>query len=145
MDPIWESPYKISRVGGKNNYTLATIKRQKDRKTMERLQSEEVPCVTSRYIKARRLKQLNGHYQGQKHNDRGNRLLHQISRSRAHDDHGSDGHRALHIKEYHLPIWHPLIHCHRQRPTIRGQRFCEDLPKIWHQAAHVYAKISSRQ
>ncbi|KAM1863822.1 hypothetical protein ACFX14_004115 [Malus domestica] len=30
MDPIWESPYKISRVDGKNNYTLATIKRQKD-------------------------------------------------------------------------------------------------------------------
>ncbi|KAM1078744.1 hypothetical protein ACFX19_026375 [Malus domestica] len=62
MDPICESPYKISRVGGKNNYTLATIKRQKDQKTVERLQSEEVPCVTSRYIKARRLKQLDGHY-----------------------------------------------------------------------------------
>ncbi|KAM1497262.1 hypothetical protein ACFX11_031704 [Malus domestica] len=25
MDPIWEGPYKISRVGGKGNYTLATI------------------------------------------------------------------------------------------------------------------------
>ncbi|KAM1944920.1 hypothetical protein ACFX15_013105 [Malus domestica] len=62
MDPIWESPYKINRVGGKNNYTLVTIKRQKDRKTVERLQSEEVPCVTSCYIKARRLKQLDGHY-----------------------------------------------------------------------------------
>ncbi|KAM1132976.1 hypothetical protein ACFX14_047432 [Malus domestica] len=62
IDPIWESPYKISRVGGKNNYTLATIKRQKDQKTVERLQFEEVPCVTSHYIKARRLKQLDGHY-----------------------------------------------------------------------------------
>ncbi|KAM1545501.1 hypothetical protein ACFX10_045837 [Malus domestica] len=62
MDPIWESPYKISRVCGKNNYTLTTIKPQKDRKTVERLQYEEVPCVTSHYIKARRLKQLDGHY-----------------------------------------------------------------------------------
>ncbi|KAM1230504.1 hypothetical protein ACFX2G_041550 [Malus domestica] len=84
-------------------------------------------------------------YQGQRHDDHGNRLLHQISRSRAHDDHGSDGHRAFHMKKYHLSIWHPLIHCHRQLPVIRGQRFGEVLPKIWHQAAHVYAKISSRQ
>ncbi|XP_070660729.1 uncharacterized protein [Malus domestica] len=27
MDPIWEGPYKISRVGGKSNYTIATMKR----------------------------------------------------------------------------------------------------------------------
>ena len=52
MDHIWEGPYKISRVGGKSNYTLATMKRQKDQKAMEHLQSEEVPCVTSRYIKS---------------------------------------------------------------------------------------------
>ncbi|KAM2860023.1 hypothetical protein COP2_025369 [Malus domestica] len=25
MDPIWESPYKIIKVGGKGNYTLATM------------------------------------------------------------------------------------------------------------------------
>ena len=62
MDLIWEGLDKISIVGGKNNYTFATIKRQKDQKTMERLQSEEVPCVTSRYIKARKLKQLDGHH-----------------------------------------------------------------------------------
>ena len=37
MDPIWEGPYKISRVGGKSNYTLATMKRQKDRKAVGRL------------------------------------------------------------------------------------------------------------
>ncbi|XP_068315016.1 uncharacterized protein [Pyrus communis] len=60
MDPIWEGPYKISRVGDKSNYTLATMKQQKYRKTVERLQYEEVPCVTSYYIKARRLKQLDG-------------------------------------------------------------------------------------
>ncbi|XP_070679253.1 uncharacterized protein [Malus domestica] len=32
MDPIWEGPYKISRVGGKSNYTLATKKQQNDKK-----------------------------------------------------------------------------------------------------------------
>ena len=42
-------------------------------------------------------------------------------------------------------IWHPSIHRHRQRPAIRGQRFGEVLPKVWHQAAHVYAEISLRQ
>ncbi|KAM2344900.1 hypothetical protein ACFXTH_008849 [Malus domestica] len=26
MDPIWEGQYKISRVGSKSNYTLATMK-----------------------------------------------------------------------------------------------------------------------
>ena len=25
MDPIWEGTYKISKVGGKGNYTLATM------------------------------------------------------------------------------------------------------------------------
>ncbi|KAM1329291.1 hypothetical protein ACFX2F_013473 [Malus domestica] len=25
MDPIWEGPYKINRVGGKGSYTLATM------------------------------------------------------------------------------------------------------------------------
>ncbi|KAM1476610.1 hypothetical protein FF1_038104 [Malus domestica] len=25
MDPIWEGPYKISRVGGKDSYILATM------------------------------------------------------------------------------------------------------------------------
>ncbi|KAM1739281.1 hypothetical protein ACFX11_015019 [Malus domestica] len=62
MDPIWEGPYKIGIVGGKSNYTLVTMKRQKNQKAVERLQYEEVPCVTSHYIKARRLKQLYGHH-----------------------------------------------------------------------------------
>ncbi|KAM1469438.1 hypothetical protein ACFXTO_040613 [Malus domestica] len=62
MDPIWESPYKISRVGGKSNYTIATMKQQKDRKAMEHLQPDEVPCETSHYIKTRSLKQLNWHH-----------------------------------------------------------------------------------
>ncbi|KAM2432440.1 hypothetical protein ACFX1W_019643 [Malus domestica] len=76
---------------------------------------------------------------------RGNRLLHQIGGSRAHDDHDSDRHKALHMEEHHLPIWHPLILRHQQRPAIRGQRFGKVLQKIWHQAAYVHAEISSRQ
>ncbi|KAM2025137.1 hypothetical protein ACFXTH_017818 [Malus domestica] len=32
MDPIWKSPYKISRVSRMSNYTFVTMKRQKDRK-----------------------------------------------------------------------------------------------------------------
>lgn len=35
----------------------------------------------------------------------------------------------LHIEEHNLPIWHPLIHRHQQRPAIRGQRFGEVLQK----------------
>ena len=52
MDHIWKGPYKINRVGGKSNYTLTTMKRQKDQKVVERLQTKEIPCVTSRHIKS---------------------------------------------------------------------------------------------
>ncbi|KAM2779501.1 hypothetical protein COP1_014764 [Malus domestica] len=40
-----------------------------------------------------------GCYGGQMHDDHGNRLLHQMGRSRTYDDHDSDGHRALHMEE----------------------------------------------
>ena len=46
------------------------------------------------------------------------------------------------MEEHHLLIWHPSIYRHRQRPAIRRQRFGEVLPEIWHQAAHVHAKVS---
>ncbi|XP_070665208.1 uncharacterized protein [Malus domestica] len=45
-----------------------------------------------------------------------------MGRSRAHNDHDSDGHRALHMEEHHLLIWHPSVHHHPQRPLIHGQR-----------------------
>ena len=62
MIPIWEGPYKISRVGGKGKLHPRHYERQGDREAMERLQLEKVPCVISHYIKTRRLKQLNGHH-----------------------------------------------------------------------------------
>ncbi|KAM1968378.1 hypothetical protein ACFX15_043312 [Malus domestica] len=62
MNLIWEGLYNISRVSGNSNYTLVTMKRKKDRKVVERLQSEEEPCVTSHYIKAQRFKKLDGHH-----------------------------------------------------------------------------------
>ncbi|KAM2018694.1 hypothetical protein ACFX1T_021601 [Malus domestica] len=52
-------------------------------------------------------------YWGQRLDDCGNRLLHQMGRSRAYDNHDSGGHRTLHMKEHHLSIWHPSIHRHR--------------------------------
>ncbi|KAM1348065.1 hypothetical protein ACFX2F_002282 [Malus domestica] len=45
-------------------------------------------------------------YCEQKHDDHGNRLLHQMGRSRIHDNHDSYRHRSFHMEEHHLPIWH---------------------------------------
>ncbi|KAM2867724.1 hypothetical protein COP2_023616 [Malus domestica] len=73
-------------------------------------------------------------YWGQVHDDRGNQLLHQMGRSKAHEDHDSDVHKTLHMEEHHLPIWHPSVHRHRQRPAICGKRFGEVLPKVQHQS-----------
>ncbi|KAM2570361.1 hypothetical protein TB2_010341 [Malus domestica] len=67
-----------------------------------------------------------------------------MGRSRTHEDHNSDGHRAFHMEEHHLPSWHPSVNRHRQRPVICGKRFGEVLPKVRHQTTHVHAKISLR-
>ena len=82
---------------------------------------------------------------GQRNDDRGNRLFHQVGRSGVHDNNNSDGHRALHIEEHHLPFWYPWVHRHLQWPVIYGQRFGGVLPKIRYKATHVHTKISARQ
>ncbi|KAM2228099.1 hypothetical protein ACFXTI_014832 [Malus domestica] len=62
MDHIWKGPYKISRVGGKGNYTIATINDKEIEKQWNtyNLRKYHVrPPVTS---KLEELEQLNGHH-----------------------------------------------------------------------------------
>ena len=82
---------------------------------------------------------------GQRNDDRGNRLFHQVDRSGTHDDDNSNRRRMLHMEEHHLPFWYPSIHRHRQRPAVCRQRLGGILPKIRYKATYVYTKVSARQ